>query len=266
MVTPSLRNRLRMLLADDVSIRTPQEMRPTSRALELAEPIVDALQQVRAVLTPPPEFDPSTSTHKFTIAATDNVDFALALIGARLSEAAAHATFNLVSLDGFAATYSLLDARSADVAVGLFRAVPKRFSTISLYWERYVCIADREHPDLADGLTLEKLVALPHLAVTRDAGMVDAALASRGLKRRVAMHVPVFAVVPYLIQGSRLIAVVGERIGHRLAKTMNIRCDPLPFDIEPWNISAVWPRQGNNPDEAVSWLVTMLRQTSALLA
>jgi DNA-binding transcriptional LysR family regulator len=32
-------NRLRVLLADDVFIRTPQEMRPTTRALELAEPI-----------------------------------------------------------------------------------------------------------------------------------------------------------------------------------------------------------------------------------
>ena len=67
---------------------------------------------------------------------------------------------------------------------------------MSLYWERYVCIADREHPDLVDGLTLEKFVALPHLAVTRDAGMIDVALASRGLRRRVTMQVPFFSVVP----------------------------------------------------------------------
>jgi DNA-binding transcriptional LysR family regulator len=79
------------------------------------------------------------------------------------------------------------------------------------------------------------------------------------------MRVPFFSVVPHLIQGSRLLAVVGERIGHHLATTMSVRCFPLPFDIEPWNISAVWPRQGNSQDEAVAWLVTMLRQASALL-
>jgi DNA-binding transcriptional LysR family regulator len=258
-------NRLRVLLADDVFIRTPQEMRPTPRALELAEPIIDALQQVRSALTPPAGFDPATSTQKFTVAAADNADFALALVGKRLSEAAPHAVFSVISLAGAATAYSVLDEGSVDVAVGLFRAVPKRFSTASLYWERYVCIADHGHPDLIDGLTLEKLIALPHLAVTRDAGMIDAALASRRLRRRVTMQVPFFSVVPYLIQGSRLLAVVGERIGHHLAATMGVRCYSLPLDIEPWNISAVWPRQGNSPDEAVSWLVTMLRQASALL-
>jgi DNA-binding transcriptional LysR family regulator len=258
-------NRLRVLLADDVFLRTPQEMRPTPRALELAEPIIDALQQVRSALIPPAEFDPSTSTQKFAVAAADNADFALALVGKRLSEAAPHAVFSVISLAGSATAYSVLDEGSVDVAVGLFRAVPKRFSIVSLYWERYVCIADREHPDLVDGLTLEKLIALPHLAVTRDAGMIDAALTSRGLRRRVTMQVPFFSVVPYLIEGSRLLAVVGERIGHHLATTMGVRCYPLPFEIEPWNISAVWPRQGNSPDEAVAWLVTMLRQASALL-
>src|SRR4029077_5317977 len=98
-----------------------------------------------------------------------------------------------------------------------------------------------------------------------DAGMIDAALESRGLRRRVTMQVPFFAVVPYLIQGSQLLAVVGERIGHHLAATMGVRCYALPLDIEPWNISAVWPRQSNSPDEAIAWLVTMLRQASALL-
>jgi DNA-binding transcriptional LysR family regulator len=258
-------NRLRLLLADDVFVRTPREMRPTPRALQLAEPIIDALQHVRSAFTPADEFDPSTSTHKFTIAAADNADFALALVGKRLSEAAPNAVFNIISLAGSATAYSVIDEGSVDVAVGLFRALPKRFSTASLYWERYVCIADHEHPDLADGLTLEKLVALPHLAVTRDAGMIDAALAGLGLRRHVTVRVPFFAVVPYLIQGSRLLAVVGERVGHHLATTMDVRCYPLPLDIEPWNISAVWPRQGNSPNEAVDWLVTMLRRASALL-
>jgi len=72
-------NRLRALFDDEVFIRTPQEMRPTPRALELAEPIVEALQQVRAALTPPAGFDLSTSTRTFTGAAADNADSPLLL-------------------------------------------------------------------------------------------------------------------------------------------------------------------------------------------
>jgi len=264
---PSVSNalaRLRALVGDDLFIRTPQEMRPTPRALELAEPIVHALQEVRAALEPPSAFDPATATQNFTIGAADNVDFALAVAVPRLSWAAPRAEFNLISLANSASAYSMLDAGSLDIAVGLFRAVPKRFNTASLYWERYVCIADGDNIELVDGLTLEKFAALPHLAVTREAGIVDDTLVKRGLERRIAVRVPFFAVVPYIIETSQLLAVVGERIGHRLATIANIKCYPLPFEVERWNVSAIWPRH-EKPDEALSWLVTMLRQASAVL-
>jgi DNA-binding transcriptional LysR family regulator len=257
-------NRLRALFGDDLFIRTPQEMRPTPRAMALAEPIISALQQVRSALEPPVAFDPALATRKFAIAGADNVDFALALVGLRLSQAAPHAEFDLITSAGSDSAYSMLDAGSLDIAVGLFRAVPKRFSTVSLYWERYVCIADREHPELADGLSLETFVSLPHVGVTREAGIIDTALSKRGLKRRIAMRVPFYALIPYVFEG-RLLAVVGERIGHHLATTMNIRCYPVPLDVEPWNVSAVSLRR-DNPDKALIWLITLLRQASALLA
>src|SRR5205823_653974 len=229
---PSVSNalaRLRALIGDTLFVRTPQEMRPTPRALELAEPIVNALQQVRAALESPTGFDPATATRKFTIGAAANVDFALANGALRLSQAAPRAAFSLLPLARSEAEYPMLDDGSLDVAVGLFRAVPKRFGTASLYWERYVCIAHSEHPDLVDGLTLERFVGLPHLVVTRDAGAVDDALAKQGLELSVAVDVPFYAIVPYMVEGSRLLAVVGERIGQRLAATTNVRCYPLPL-------------------------------------
>jgi hypothetical protein len=110
---------------------------------------------------------------------------------------------------------------------------------------------------------LEKFVELRHLAVTRDVGAVDDALAKQGLERSVAVDVPFYAIVPYMIEGSRLLSVVGERIGHRLAATTSVSCYPLPITVEPWNVSAVWPQQDK---PSISWLVTLIRQASALLA
>jgi DNA-binding transcriptional LysR family regulator len=256
-------NRLRALFGDDLFIRTPQEMRPTPRALELAAPIISALQQVRSALEPPAAFDPATVARRFTLAGAHNVDFALALVGLRLSQAAPHAEFDLIAAAGSDPAYSMLDAGSLDIAVGVFRAVPKRFNAVSLYWERYVCLADGGHPELVDGLTLEKFVALPHAGVAREAGIIDAALAKRGLQRRVAIRVPLYALIPYIFE-NRLLAVVGERIGHHLTTLMNVRSYPVPLDLQPWNVSAVWLRQ-DNPDKALTWLVTLLRQASALL-
>lgn len=50
-------NRRRALFGDDLFMRTPQEMRPTPRALELSESIVRALQHFRSALKPPTAFD-----------------------------------------------------------------------------------------------------------------------------------------------------------------------------------------------------------------
>src|SRR3954451_3176917 len=74
---PSLSNtlsRLRILVHDDLFVRTPQGMRPTSRALELASPIEKALNQIRMALNAPERFDPSVTIRQFSIGASDNVD------------------------------------------------------------------------------------------------------------------------------------------------------------------------------------------------
>ncbi len=48
-------NRLRVLVNDDLFVRTPQGMRPTSRAFDLAPPIEKALSQIRTALNAPEE-------------------------------------------------------------------------------------------------------------------------------------------------------------------------------------------------------------------
>src|SRR5215468_10963559 len=57
--------RLRHLLDDPVLVRTGRGMEATARALELAAPIHQLLQDVRRALSPPPSFDATTSTHCF---------------------------------------------------------------------------------------------------------------------------------------------------------------------------------------------------------
>ena len=51
--------RLRVLFADPLFVRTAAEMRPTPRAVELAPRVDEALRAVRAVLREPASFDPA---------------------------------------------------------------------------------------------------------------------------------------------------------------------------------------------------------------
>src|ERR1700753_940605 len=64
-------NRLRNLLNDELFVRTAHGMEPTSYAMELANPIAEALTRIQDALDFRTPFDPMTSTRQFTIAMTD---------------------------------------------------------------------------------------------------------------------------------------------------------------------------------------------------
>ena len=259
-------SRLRTLVHDDLFIRTPQAMRPTSRALELAGPIREALQQIYIALSPLGRFDPATTRRQFAIGAADNVDYALSVGFPAFYQVAPHARFNFIEASGSQLAIAMLDAGSIDIAVGSFGSLPKRLDSTPLYSERYVCVARRGHPDLAAGLTLESFVALPHLSITREAaGIVDAALAERNLARRIAVEVPFFALVPHMLDGTDLLTVVGERIGRDFSMKGNLECHAVPLDLQPWEVSAAWIRQAN-PDEGVRWLLSILKQSADMLS
>src|SRR5450631_2072748 len=59
--------RLRHMLHDDLFIRTPEGMQPTPRAEQMAQPVRDALRELRITLEPE-AFDPSSSMREFSLA------------------------------------------------------------------------------------------------------------------------------------------------------------------------------------------------------
>lgn len=56
--------RLRHMLNDNLFIRTPEGMDPTPRAIQMAEPVRDALRVLQLTLEPE-TFDPAQSSHSF---------------------------------------------------------------------------------------------------------------------------------------------------------------------------------------------------------
>ena len=63
--------RLRRLLDDPLFLKTPKGVVPSARALELAAPVAEILDRVRAVVATAAPFDPATSTRRFMIGAPD---------------------------------------------------------------------------------------------------------------------------------------------------------------------------------------------------
>jgi len=252
--------RLRDALDDPVLVRTPQGMEPTARALALKGPVRQALLQIETAISAQPEFDPRTAQRTFVVSATDYMEFlVLPRLMHLLQEQAPGIDIRVRSLQ-LNAPEEPLDSGDVDLAFGFFADVPKRLNRRHLFTETMTCLVRADHPVLYQSWNLQRFVDLSHLFVaTRQVstGVVDSILADKGLSRRIALVVPHFLVVPYIIAETDLIVTVNSRIADTYIRELPLRTLPPPLDLPEFPITMLWhPRSDGDP--GVAWLRRVL--------
>jgi DNA-binding transcriptional LysR family regulator len=257
MAQPSMSNalsRLRSLFDDELFVRTPKGMQPTTRALALARPITEMLGQVRRLLDADTAFDPATSERRFVLGVAPFATYTMLPPFVRMfRREAPHAQVQYFSLE-LQDEARLLDESQIDLAVGIVVDLPKRFCTRVLFRDRPVCITRKAHPALRDGLTLERFVALPHVHATHYMQtVVDGALAQHGLTRRVVMSGHNYLAVGVMVAHSDLLAIVPARMAHHMAHRGEIDVHELPLPLEEQPVGLAWSKHGQS-DPAVMWL------------
>jgi DNA-binding transcriptional LysR family regulator len=120
-------NRLRGLLNDELFVRTPHGMEPTSYAMQLAGPISEALEQIRSALGVETPFEPTTSKRRFTIAMTDigEIDFLPSMMDA-IGRVAPSVTINTVRNSALHLREEM-DNGQVNLAVGLLPDLQTNF-------------------------------------------------------------------------------------------------------------------------------------------
>lgn len=262
--------RLRTLLNDPVFIKTPRGVTPSDRAVALQTPVAEILARVRGVLSTTAPFDARTSRRSFTIGAPDGVSAvflpalvahlrrAAPLIDVRLpqllprpNETSAEAAW----LDAFAA----LDARTLDLAVIPADAAPARFAMRRLFQESFVIAARAGHAWLTKP-TLADFCAAGHLVVSNTGdphGFVDAALAERGMSRRVALTAPSFMLALPLLAESDAIAALPRRFFDLHGARFGLGCARPPLPLPRFTLHIAAPKPALQ-DAGVAWLVDAL--------
>jgi DNA-binding transcriptional LysR family regulator len=247
--------RLRHLFGDPLLVRTRGGMAPTALARRLREPVRRALDEVAGMLRPPGPFDPRTP-HRFRVAVTDYVGLVLLpAIAARVLGAGPAIDLEVRTIDDWQLPVDELDRGALDVAISFFRGVPRRLRSEHLFDESFVCAVRRGHPVVRRRLSLKQYTTLPHLLVSPRAGLfgsVDAALAARGLSRRVAITVPHFAVAPAVLARTDCVATLPARAARLAARSTPLRLLAPPIAIPGFAIRMVWHPQ-TDADPAASW-------------
>ena len=279
-------NRLRYVLKDELFVRGPDGMQPTERAAEIAPRLRQGLLQLQLALAPS-EFIPETTDRRFTVTCTEYAGAVLipGLI-ARFRSQAPNASFNVLPSNlGVAET---LRSGRADLAIGSFRRIPEWAQSEVLLQESRVWVLSTDHPAAGEEMTLDRLAELPHLViaatgedehaiegyvvdhglerlVTRsDAGMLAGALASRGLRRNVAVTTSHILSALAAVSQSDIAALLPRRLATAFMRRYSLTLFEPPYSSPPFEVMSLWHRDhGDQP--AVAWLRKLLGEVAAEL-
>lgn len=253
-------SRLRGLFDDELLVRGSGRMRPTPRAESLEGPVREALALIRSSLAATERFDPATDRRAFTLAT--NITAASILLPGLLRriEATAPAVDLRVLANDYTDALDQLTSGAADLAVCYCPKAPVQLSKEAILSDRFVSAVCKDNPEVGDHLTLEGYLALDHLLVSPKGdpvGKVDHILARQGLKRRVAVTVPSFILVPFVLPSTRLVTTLAERTVTGVAADRLKIVEP-PIEIEGFEVHMVWDRSRDH-DPALNWLRDLLR-------
>jgi DNA-binding transcriptional LysR family regulator len=254
--------RLRDIFEDELFIRRPHGVEPTTRAVELARMAERIIETVEAMLTDPATFDPATVDRDLRVCA---LDFEVTLLSGVIEGLRRQAPGLRIHFKGLGreAAVAALDRDEADLWIGFARALPATMERTTLFDETYKLIARSGHPRLtADApVTLDAYCAEQHVVAAPGGtagGIVDTVLHAEGRARVVAVTTTGFLSALDLVSRTDLIATVPARLATAQAANFGLLVADPPLALRPFAVSAAWHRRTSG-DPAVAWVVDRVR-------
>jgi DNA-binding transcriptional LysR family regulator len=268
--------RLRVLLKDELFVRTAAGMEPTVRALEMAPLVRDALVTIERAVGPR-AFDPGRTDRQFCIAATDHMTAVILPNFLRaMSELAPHASVTVLPASRIDLT-AQIDVGRVEIALGSFSSLPHRLREQVLFVERDMAVVATDHPLAGSEIGLEDLSGLP-LVVVSTGGSEDGLLSERGLTRRAEMFdrkalaaafnsigkqpdfkmvQPHFLAVPSLLAGTKNAAIVPATLAKFFSQSGSAYPCELPWKSPARAVQMAW-HERHTHDPGHEWLRSML--------
>lgn len=257
----ALLTRLRDSFADPLFVRTQRGVAPTLRAQALAAPIKRVLAEINALLQPE-LFDPASARMTLTLAATDYALRAIVLPFLQALRRRAPGVRVAVQATADGQVQSQLERGEIDLALMTPESAPPELHARRLFSETYTCAMRADHPDAqGESVSLDRFCSLDHalVSLTGDAfrGATDAALARLGRERRVVLSVASFLLLPELLKGSDLVAVVPRRLVEGIE---GVRVLAPPVEVPGFTKLAVWHERTHRAP-GHRWLRALLVET-----
>src|SRR5882672_2657872 len=258
--------RLRDRLGDALFVPGRQGLVPTTRALELINPVRAALGQIERALENAPSFTPAEAHREFRIATLDLVEFwmlpaLLEVIGAE----APGVVVRSVPVPDPGSAQALLEAGDIDVVVdgrpvggtGVRCEALAEVNLVTLIWKREKLRGEK--------FPLPLYLKRPHVIFQwfdRAGSVVDHALAAKGHKRKVGAIVQTFLAMPAVAARTGYVCNVPEQVSDRFAEVFDLSVHRPPVDLPPSTVFHAWHARFES-DPALVWLLQRMRKVMA---
>ncbi|MES1207907.1 MAG: LysR family transcriptional regulator [Pseudomonadota bacterium] len=256
---------LRALIGDPLLVRRANGMIPTERALALAQPVRAAMAAIEQSLAPTAAFDPATAARDFVIVTNDFVAFAmLPRLLARLQREAPNVRLQVRAFQEHVVPPDLARG-DADLVLGFSRALPSCHHASDLFDDHFVFVARQGHPRVRGRINLATYTKLAHVLVSHEPnarGIVDDALAQRGLSRQVVLRLSHFLLVPAVIAGTDYVAALSEAVARPFARTLPLQVLKMPLEVGTGTVRMIWHgRTAASPPHA--WFRGVVQEVGA---
>jgi DNA-binding transcriptional LysR family regulator len=264
-------NRLRHVFEDPLFVRRARTMEPTPRALELVAPIRSALASISRTLAPVP-FAPGDATGAVKIGVVDMYErMLLPLLVKRLRSEAPGIDVLVRAIDRSRLREQLASGE-LEVAVA-----PPGFEGADLHgehlWRDHLLTLVSKTNRLAKRMTVKSFAAAGHIV---DAGLVqvapdgagnsvvDAMLASLGLRRRVVAILPTLSSAPAIVASTELLATLPSKIVKALGPMPGIRIVEPPLPLLEVSSHLIWHRRSDRVPLQI-WLRALIKEIAGKL-
>ena len=252
-------DRLRIIFDDPLFVRSGRGITPTARARAIVDEIRPVLNSIKR-LADRPEFDPSTRTDEFVIAASGyQRELVLPELVSRLRKMAPGLKLKITD----SRFWELEMFRNGHCDLMLTPAAPDGLEFIQrkLFKDHWVCFYD---PDSGSPELLQDYIARPHAKVvfTKDeSSMLDQILEKMGYERHIALRVSSFSALPSLMRGTDIVIAQPRHISSTIMRNFS-HC-PLPVTLPEFTVYLVW-HTGQNKNPLNQWvrqeLIDIVRQ------
>lgn len=250
-------SRLRYLFGDPLLERDGNKWTPTQRALELHRTFQPLLYAWQRSTSPETAFNPATSSHVYTLYASDYLQYAvLPKVLPRLRAQAPGVQIQCLP-PKVSGALDMLSGNYIELYIGHYPQPPDSLRARFLFEEESACLVRAGHPVLEGPWNIDTYLKYEHADASGYAGyfntQVDAALLGQGMRRTVGMLLSSYMATPFALAATDMIATLPSSVARGLAAASRTVVLPAPLPLPLLSISLYWHERYQN-DQAHAWL------------